>query len=170
MSIKLKRTDEEMKWKTLSSEYVVKEPWMTVRKDKLLLPDGRVKDDYWSLEYPDWINVIATTKDGHYIFERQYRHGLDCVAWEIPAGVIEKGEEPLAAARRELMEETGFGGGEWANRSRLIRRTSSNTSSSTDAICAMPHSTRLSCRHTRDLCRRASRCHTSYTSMSSPTS
>lgn len=113
MSIKLKRTDEEMKWKTLSSEYVVREPWMTVRKDKLLLPDGRVKDDYWSLEYPDWINVIATTKDGHYIFERQYRHGLDCVAWEIPAGVIEKGEEPLAAARRELMEETGFGGGEW---------------------------------------------------------
>ena len=96
MSIKLKRTDEEMKWKTLSSEYVVKKPWMTVRKDKLLLPDGRVKDDYWSLEYPDWINVIATTKDGHYIFERQYRHGLDCVAWEIPAGVIEKGEEPLA--------------------------------------------------------------------------
>ena len=109
----LKRTDEEMKWKTLLSEYVVKEPWMKVRKDKLLLPDGRVKDDYWSLEYPDWINVIATTKDGHYIYERQYRHGLDCVAWEIPAGVIEKGEEPRAAARRELMEETGFGGGEW---------------------------------------------------------
>ena len=48
-----------MKWKTLLSEYVVKEPWMTVRKDKLLLPDGRVKDDYWSLEYPDWINVTA---------------------------------------------------------------------------------------------------------------
>ena len=111
MPIKLKRTDDEMKWKTVSSKYVVKEPWMTVRKDSLMLPDGRVKDDSWSLEYPDWINVIAITKDGKYIFERQYRHGLDCVAWEIPAGVIEKGEKPLAAARRELMEETGFGGG-----------------------------------------------------------
>ena len=61
MSIKLKRSDEEMRWKVLSSQYVVKEPWMTVRKDKLMLPDGRIKDDYWSLEYPDWINVIAIT-------------------------------------------------------------------------------------------------------------
>ena len=42
MSIKLKRSDEEMRWKTISSEYVVKEPWMTVRKDKLMLPDGRI--------------------------------------------------------------------------------------------------------------------------------
>ncbi len=113
MSIKLKRSDEEMRWKVLSSQYVVKEPWMTVRKDTLMLPDGRIKDDYWSLEYPDWINVIAITKDGKYLFERQYRHGLDVVEWEIPAGVIEKGEEPMAAAKRELMEETGFGGGEW---------------------------------------------------------
>lgn len=86
---------------------------MTVRKDTLMLPDGRIKDDYWSLEYPDWINVIAITQDGKYLFERQYRHGLDVVEWEIPAGVIEKGEEPMAAAQRELMEETGFGGGEW---------------------------------------------------------
>ena len=79
MSIKLKRSDEEMRWKVLSSQYVVKEPWMTVRKDKLMLPDGRIKDDYWSLEYPDWINVIAITQDGKYLFERQYRHGLDVV-------------------------------------------------------------------------------------------
>lgn len=113
MDIKLKRTDDEMRWKVLESEYVVKEPWMTVRKDKLRLPDGRVKEGYWSLEYPDWINVIALTRDGHFLFERQYRHGLDIVEWEIPAGVIEKGEEPLHAAQRELMEETGFGGGEW---------------------------------------------------------
>ena len=110
MSIKLKRSDEEMRWKTISSEYVVKEPWMTVRKDKLMLPDGRIKDDYWSLEYPDWINVIAITKEGKYLFERQYRHGLGVVEWEIPAGVIEKGEEPMAAAKRELMEETGITG------------------------------------------------------------
>lgn len=110
---KLLRSDDEMRWKVLSSEYVVKEPWMTVRKDKLELPDGRIKEGYWSLEYPDWINIIAITADGKYIFERQYRHGLDVVEWEIPAGVIEKGEEPLAAAKRELMEETGFGGGDW---------------------------------------------------------
>lgn len=111
--IKLKRTDQQMRWKVLSSEYVVRDPWMTVRKDRLQLPDGRIKDSYWSLEYPGWINIIAITKDGNFIFERQYRHGLDVVEWEIPAGVIEKGEEPVEAAKRELMEETGFGGGEW---------------------------------------------------------
>lgn len=111
--IELKRSDEQMRWQVLSSEYVVREPWMTVRKDRLQLPDGRIKDGYWSLEYPDWINIIALTTEGKFIFERQYRHGLDVVEWEIPAGVIEQGEEPLHAAQRELMEETGFGGGEW---------------------------------------------------------
>lgn len=111
--MKLKRSDDEMRWKTVSSEYVIREPWMTVRKDKMMLPDGRVKEGYWSLEYPDWINVIALTKSGEFIFERQYRHGLGIVEFEIPAGVIEKGETPLEAARRELMEETGFGGGDW---------------------------------------------------------
>ena len=105
--MKLKRSDDEMRWKTVSSEYIIREPWMTVRKDKMMLPDGRVKEGYWSLEYPDWINVIALTKSGEFIFERQYRHGLGIVEFEIPAGVIEKGETPLEAARRELMEETG---------------------------------------------------------------
>lgn len=124
MSIKLKRSDAEMRWKTLSSEYIIKEPWMTARKDKLELPDGRVKEAYWSLEYPDWINVIAITKEGKYIFERQYRHGLDVVEWEIPAGVIEKGEEPMAAAKRELMEETGFGGGEWESFMKICQNPS----------------------------------------------
>lgn len=107
------RNDEELRWKTLSSEYILKEPWMTVRKDCMQLPNGNINPAYWCLEYPDWINVIAITDDGKYVFERQYRHGLDIVEWEIPAGVVEKGEEPMHAAQRELMEETGFGGGEW---------------------------------------------------------
>lgn len=107
------RSDEELRWKTLSSEYILKEPWMTVRKDCMQLPNGNINPAYWCLEYPDWINVIAITDDGKYVFERQYRHGLDIVEWEIPAGVVEKGEEPMHAAQRELMEETGFGGGEW---------------------------------------------------------
>ena len=47
------------------------------------------------------------------MLERQYRHGTQTVEYEICAGVIEKGEEPLAAAQRELFEETGYGGGEW---------------------------------------------------------
>lgn len=107
------RTDEEMTWKTLSSEKIFDRPWLTVRKDKVQLPNGHVNNEYYTLHYPDWINVIAETKDGDIILERQYRHALGRVSTEIPAGVIEEGEDPLHAAQRELKEETGYEGGEW---------------------------------------------------------
>ena len=59
------------------------------------------------------MNIIAVTKDGQIVMERQYRHGLGKTCYEIPCGVIEEGESPLEAARRELLEETGYAGGEW---------------------------------------------------------
>lgn len=65
------------------------------------------------LEYPDWVNVIAITRDGQFVMERQYRHALGCTCYELPCGVMEEGETPLNAAKRELEEETGYGGGEW---------------------------------------------------------
>ena len=86
---------------------------MTARKDKVLLPDGRVNPEYWVVEYPDWVNVIAITKDGHFVMERQYRHAVAMTCYELPCGVMESGETPLQAAQRELMEETGYGNGEW---------------------------------------------------------
>lgn len=101
------------KWKTLDSEYLIKRPWLTARRDKVLLPTGVVHDEYYVLEYPTWINVIAITKDGKFVMVEQYRHGLQEIFTELVAGVVEKDEEPLNAAKRELMEETGFGGGEW---------------------------------------------------------
>lgn len=101
------------KWKVLSSEYLFRRPWLTARRDKLELPDGRIHPEYYVLEYPSWINVIAQTDDGNFVLVEQYRHGLGEVSIELCAGVVEPGEEPLAAARRELMEETGFGGGDW---------------------------------------------------------
>lgn len=108
------RDKDPLKWKTLSSEYLFRrEPWMTVRKDKVMLPDGRINDEFYVLEYPDWINVIAITKDGRFVIEKQYRHGLGETGIELCAGVIEKGEDPLTAAKRELEEETGYVGGVW---------------------------------------------------------
>ncbi|MGM9698942.1 MAG: NUDIX hydrolase [Prevotella sp.] len=104
----------EKKWEILSSEYLLESKWINVRKDKIRMPKGVELDDFYILEYPDWINVVAITEEGNYILERQYRHGTQTVEYEICAGVIEKGEEPLVAARRELYEETGFGGGEWS--------------------------------------------------------
>lgn len=101
------------KWKILESEYLIKRPWLTARKDKVQLSDGRINDEYYVLEYPDWVNVIAVTTDGQIIMEQQYRHGMGILSTELPCGVAEKGEDPLAAAQRELLEETGYGKGKW---------------------------------------------------------
>lgn len=106
-------TLDGMKWETLSSEYIIRRPWLTARRDKVKLPDGKENPEYYVLEYPDWVSVIAITTDGLFVIERQYRHGLGQTNFEIPAGVCEKDELPIDAARRELLEETGFGGGEW---------------------------------------------------------
>ena len=103
----------KMHWKIIDSEYIIRRPWLTARRDTVQLPDGRINDEYYILEYPDWVNVIAITKGGEFVMERQYRPGSGCVCWEIPCGVIEDGESPLEGARRELLEETGYGNGEW---------------------------------------------------------
>lgn len=101
------------KWKTLHSEYIIKRPWLTARRDEVELPNGVINKEYYILEYPNWVNVIAITTEGQFVMVRQYRHGLDEIFTELCAGVMEKGETPEQAARRELLEETGFGGGKW---------------------------------------------------------
>lgn len=106
--------EEEKSYKVLSSEYLFRCPWLTARRDVLQLPDGRINPEYYVLEYPSWINVIAIDTEGRHVMVRQYRHGLGVMSTELVAGVVEEGEEPLAAARRELLEETGYTGGEWS--------------------------------------------------------
>ena len=104
---------EEKKWTILESEYLIKRPWLTARRDVAQLPDGRINHEYYVLEYPDWVNIIAITEDGDFVLERQYRHALGNTCYELPCGVIEEGETPLQAAQRELLEETGYAGGNW---------------------------------------------------------
>lgn len=101
-------------WNIIQSEYVYKSPWLTVRKDWVRTEKGLVIDDFYVLEYPTWVNVIAITTDGHFVIERQYRHGIQKEVFELCAGACEKGESPIDAAKRELLEETGFGGGTWS--------------------------------------------------------
>ena len=101
------------KWKTLDSRYIIRRPWLTARVDRVQLPDGRINPEHYVLENPDWVNVTAITAEGKFVFVRQYRHAFDGVFDELCAGVSEKGEQPVEAARRELLEETGYAGGEW---------------------------------------------------------
>lgn len=101
-------------WQIKNSEYIYKSRWLTVRKDEVRTEKGVDIDDFYVLEYPTWVNVVAITDEGKYIIERQYRHGIGQEVYEICAGVCEKDEEPLEAAKRELLEETGFGGGRWS--------------------------------------------------------
>ncbi|SMC82548.1 NUDIX hydrolase [Pedobacter nyackensis] len=99
---------EILKWERLSSTYLVKEKWATLRVDSCKLQDGNIKDDYYVLEYPNWVNAIAITEHGKLIMVRQYRHAADIVSLEVPGGVIDGDELPEDAIRRELLEETGY--------------------------------------------------------------
>lgn len=109
----MKFNDDNMLWSIKDSKSVIKRPWLDVRCDTVQLPNGNVYDEFYVLHYPTWINVIAITEDGQYILERQYRHGIGKMSTEICAGCVEEGEDPMVAAKRELLEETGYAGGEW---------------------------------------------------------
>ena len=101
-------------WITLGTKYLYNKPWLTMRQDSVQLPNGRVIDDYYIWEFPPWNNVLAVTKSKQVVLIRQYRHGIGKVFYELPAGVHDKtGESVLESAQRELLEETGFGGGSW---------------------------------------------------------
>lgn len=103
-----------MIWKQLETEYIFKDQWLRVRKDTVELPNGPVIPSYYVLEYPNWINVLGITKQGAFILVKQYRHGLGKVAYELCAGICDAGDaSPLETAQRELLEETGYGGGSW---------------------------------------------------------
>lgn len=106
---------DNRKWKVLESHKLLsKGTWMNLRQEKVQLPSGNVVPEWFVLEFPDWVNVIAITKDGKFVMEDQYRHALGETHYELVAGVVDPGETPLEAARRELSEESGYGGGEWS--------------------------------------------------------
>lgn len=115
-------------WKVIKSEYISNRPWLTVRKEHVRLNNGNEIDEYYVIEYPNFVNVIAQTTDSKFVLIRQYRHAVSLTSLELPAGVVDKGESPLDAAKRELLEETGFGNGEWE----FFMKTAPNPSSMTN--------------------------------------
>ena len=76
-------------WRVLDSEYISREPWFTVRKERVEVGNGSIIPSYYVLEYPAWICVLAIDKEGNMIMERQYRHGFGRVDYELCAGVMD---------------------------------------------------------------------------------
>jgi 8-oxo-dGTP pyrophosphatase MutT (NUDIX family) len=97
-------------WKLLASSPPVDYDIFRIQRHRYRLePHGR-EHDFVVLDANDWINVVAVTPDRQVVLIRQFRHGIRGVTWEVPGGLMETGEAPEEAARRELREETGYAG------------------------------------------------------------
>lgn len=98
-----------MKWKKLRSQMAFDHQWCRVRQDTVELPNGTIIDDFFVNIRPDIAIILAITSQQEIIFVRQYRHGVEQILLELPAGSFDpKTEDPEVAARRELAEETGY--------------------------------------------------------------
>jgi 8-oxo-dGTP pyrophosphatase MutT (NUDIX family) len=100
-------------WRLIQSTYSYRDRWLTLRSDSVRLPNGNTLSPYHVIEIADWVNVVAISASGHMLLVEQYRHAVGRIMLEIPAGHVDPKEGFEAAARRELLEETGYGGGTW---------------------------------------------------------
>lgn len=100
-------------WTVLQTRYLLERWWLKLREDKVRLPSGVVLDEYHVLEYPDWACIVCLDQAGRLVMVRQYRHAIADTILELPAGAIDAGEDPLATAQRELLEETGYTAATW---------------------------------------------------------
>ena len=96
-------------WRTLSSERLVHDRWIDLRADRCTMQDGAEIAPYYVLTYPDWVHVVALTPDDGLVLVELYRHGAGVACLELPGGAVDSGDADIvAAARRELREETGY--------------------------------------------------------------
>lgn len=117
-----------LEWKILKRTTVIKDEWIDLEASECLLPNGKVIVPFYVNHSRDFVVVVAVTKDQELLVERQYRHGVEKVLLEIPAGGVEPNETAEAAARRELMEETGY----QAHNMELLFKVAPNASSSSN--------------------------------------
>ncbi len=100
---------EHSPWKVLSYQQVIDTPYLKVRREEVAVPNGPVIADYYIIENRGWVGIVPVTEDGRFLINKQYKHGIGLEVLEFPAGTIDPDEhDPLATARRELMEETGY--------------------------------------------------------------
>lgn len=103
------------KWKVLSTKELFKSGLFRLCVDRCELPDGRVMPRYYTFDFPDWVQAVAITSSGEMIMMSQYRHSAKDIFLEVSGGSLDPrlAETPMAAAQRELLEETGYSSSNW---------------------------------------------------------
>lgn len=100
--------EEKLKiWTKFESKVIANCRVFDVREDFYQI-DEKETTSFFVIENPDWVNIIAVTKDEKVVLIEQYRQGAEEITLEIPGGMVDKGEEPASCAERELLEETGY--------------------------------------------------------------
>jgi 8-oxo-dGTP pyrophosphatase MutT (NUDIX family) len=102
-------------WIVRSQKTLLERKWLKITEDQVELSNGTIIDEFHVLHCPDWSSVVAITDDEQIVMVEQYRHGLGRTSLELPSGVIDPGENPLQAAQRELLEETGYHARAWTH-------------------------------------------------------
>jgi len=123
---KLNEPDQELAWEEISCEHLIQDEWIDFRRSAYRFPDGSVYEPFYSYSRRNFAVIVATDTEGNYICVRQFRQGIRKVTTEFTAGGIERSdgkeyggqedgssEDALAAAKRELLEETGYASEEW---------------------------------------------------------
>ena len=101
-------------WRVKSKRLLIERPpWFEVYQESVQLPDGKLVEDFYSIAIPDHVVVAGFDEAGRVLAERHYRHGAHRVTWSLPSGYVGAGEAAGDAARRELLEETGYEANTW---------------------------------------------------------
>lgn len=117
------------KWELIESNTLIKNEYLEVKKDSVVVPNGIVIEDFYYIKTYDASIIVATDEDNYVVLKKEYRHSVGEILIELPAGTFEKGEsDALAVAKRELLEETGYASNEWVELGKKIESPSkSNT-------------------------------------------